>query len=108
MISTSQNLRSFCSMTSQIPQMNPYTGINSVLVSDNAVIHQSNRINKIFQAARFHLIYLPPYCPKLGFAAIKSKLRWTQELTVGPLMDYLPTVEIMTTGFFYSSYKHCG
>ena len=96
--------------------MNPYPAKNSVLVLDNAAIHRGDRIKEICRNARVQLIYLPPYCPELnpielGFAAIKGKLRSTQELTrtLDPRWTiHQVTVDLLTADFCSSVYTHCG
>jgi transposase len=66
--------------------MNQYPDANSVIVCDNAMIHQGARIQQICDIARVRLIYLPPYCPELNpielcFASIKQKLQASQNLS---------------------------
>lgn len=59
---------------------NPYPGKNSVIVMDNAPIHQSERIDELCERAGVKRVFLSPYSPDLNpvegfFAQLKRYVR---------------------------------
>jgi transposase len=96
--------------------MNRYPDVNSVLVCDNAQIHQGPQVRQLCEAAGVRIIYLPPYCPELNpielcFAAIKQKLRASQNLNNSVDTEWeirSVAADIMNDKFCYKLYKHCG
>lgn len=61
----------------QLPHMNRYPAVNSILVCDNTKIHCGGKIQGLCDDAGVMLIYLPPYFPELNpidlcFAAMKA------------------------------------
>ena len=73
--------------------MNPFPSPCSVLVMDNAQIHQNGRVAQIVESAGCLLLYLPAYSPDLnpiekGFSVFKSSLRRNHNLLNGGRDDY--------------------
>ena len=50
----------------QLPQMNCYPEVNSILVLDNAPVHKGSKIGKLCWDAGVRIQYLAPYYPKLN------------------------------------------
>ncbi|OAV86125.1 hypothetical protein PTTG_30067 [Puccinia triticina 1-1 BBBD Race 1] len=99
-----------------LPRMNRYPDYNSVLVCDNATVHQGKRVRDLCKAAGVWLLFLPPYCPelnpiKLGFAAIKQNLQASQVLNnaINPEWEIRKvTGELLTAEFSYKVFQHAG
>ncbi|KAA1098086.1 hypothetical protein PGT21_050184 [Puccinia graminis f. sp. tritici] len=99
-----------------LPRMNKFPAPNSVLVCDNARIHQGAQIGEICDEFGVRVIYLPPYCPELNpielcFASLKSHLRKTQALSVTNEPEWLlrrACVKVMTANLCQKLYSHCG
>ena len=45
-----------------LPHMAPFPGPRSVLILDNASIHQRDRLERLVQARGGRVMWLPPYC----------------------------------------------
>jgi len=63
-----------------LAHMNPYPAKNSLIIMDNARIHQDPRILEMIEQRGCRLLYLPPYSPdynpiELAFSKIKSHVR---------------------------------
>lgn len=98
-----------------LPRMNPYPGINSILVMDNAKIHHTRKAARLCRDAGIHVVYLPPYCPELNpielaFSQIKSHLRRTQGLVRSddPMWAIHRVIHrIVTPALCRSLFSHC-
>ena len=60
--------------------MNPFPGKNSVLVMDNAKIHQDDEMVNVIERSGCRVLYLPPYSPdynpiETAFSTIKIWIR---------------------------------
>jgi transposase len=60
--------------------MNPFPGLNSIIVLDNATVHHGGQLMEICDAANVLLIYLLPYLPDLNpiekvFSVLKSQIK---------------------------------
>jgi hypothetical protein len=91
--------------------MNQYPDANSVIVCDNATIHQGARIQQICDIAGVRLIYLPPYCPELCFASIKQKQQASQNLSHFADSEWeiwKVAADVMTKELCYKLVEHCG
>ena len=65
--------------------MNPFPNDHSILLIDNATIHQSNRVKQIYEKRGIILKYLPPYSPEhnpieMAFHELKEWMRKNREL----------------------------
>jgi transposase len=96
--------------------MNPYPGVNSVLVMDNATIHRRPRVARLCREAGVKLIYLPPYCPELNpievcFSQVKNNLRQTQSLVNANNPTWLirqTTHQVVSPALCQELYRHAG
>ena len=101
---------------SQLPHMNRYPAINSILVMDNAAIHRGSRVRRLCRDAGVRLIYLPPYCPELNpievcFSQVKSNLRRTQALVNSSDPSWVirkTTNDIVSPSLCRELYRHSG
>src|ERR1700722_17687091 len=60
--------------------MNPYPGDNSVLIMDNARIHDAPNLISLLEGLGCHVVFLPPYSPdynpiEIAFSSIKSWIK---------------------------------
>ncbi|KAF8238355.1 hypothetical protein L208DRAFT_1355350 [Tricholoma matsutake] len=67
-------------LTSQLPRMNTFPDVQSVLILDNCRIHHTDTLQEILNDAGVMLLYLPPYSPDLSpieesFSTWKAHLR---------------------------------
>jgi len=63
-----------------LPLCNPFPGVRSVVVMDNASIHHNQAITDLFTTAGVVLVYLPPYSPDFNpieefFAQLKALIK---------------------------------
>lgn len=70
---------------SVIPHMNPFPGEKSVLIMDNAAIHDKSALSVLGQLHNFMVIPLPPYSPIFNpienmFGTYKTWLRRNRDL----------------------------
>src|SRR6266540_3866628 len=71
--------------------MNPFPGVNSVLVLDNAKIHHDQELLEYLDAIGVKVEFLPPYSPDLNpiesaFATIKKFLQRNRYFVAASLM----------------------
>ncbi|EFP87934.1 uncharacterized protein PGTG_13738 [Puccinia graminis f. sp. tritici CRL 75-36-700-3] len=94
-----------------LPHMNPYPGLNSILVMDNACVHCGGKVAQLCDEAGVQLIYLPPYCPELCFSQVKSNLRRTQALIHSNDPEWVikrSFYRVVTNSLLYKLYAHAG
>ena len=73
------NFLSFVERLLKLYSMQPWPLLNSILVMDNAAIHQVNGVQEMVEAHGSCLVYLPAYSPDLNpieeaFSSIKAWL----------------------------------
>ena len=51
-------------IVSQIREMNPWPGPNSVLVPDNCPIHKDEQLTEVVEAHGIRMVYTPAYMPR--------------------------------------------
>ncbi|KNZ50055.1 hypothetical protein VP01_4622g1 [Puccinia sorghi] len=69
----------------QLPCMNPFPEVKSVLIVDNCKIHLSGCVEEICDQHGVWLVYVPPYWPELNliemcFSVFKSHLNCSNSL----------------------------
>ncbi|KAI7944555.1 hypothetical protein MJO28_010250, partial [Puccinia striiformis f. sp. tritici] len=100
-----------------LPNMNPYSAPNSVLVLDNASLHHGGMVTNLCESYGVLLIYLPPYSPHFNpiekvFLALKTNLKRDQSLTgteedidfIREVLTEIVTPETMANYFQGSNY----
>jgi transposase len=96
--------------------MNPYPGLNSILVMDNAGIHRGGDVARLCHDAGVRVIYLPPYCPELNpielcFSQVKINLRRTQALVHSLDPEWVierTCYRVVTPSLLHKLYAHAG
>ena len=99
-----------------IPKLNPWPLPNSIIIMDNAKIHQYLELENIIHQTGARLIFLPSYTPELNPIEISFGLlkRWIQKKAnlVFPLYPELVLEvgmkECIKDKNALSLYKHCG
>ena len=102
----------------QLPQCSPYPGPLSVLVLDNAKIHQGLELLELADRFGVRIEFLPPYSPDLNpieeaFSKIKYFLRRHQDYYGatrgdGILFDMYEVLDIITSSDAEGYFAHAG
>jgi hypothetical protein len=101
----------------QLPWMNPFPGINSVLIVDNCTIHQGRKIQSFCDQRGVQLVYLPPYWPELNpikmcFSVLKSHFCRSNGLEIANEEEiayiYKTSSFVLDDQLCYQEFKSCG
>lgn len=99
-----------------LPVMNPYPGVNSVLVLDNARVHHGGLIEELCRDAGVLLVYLPAYSPDMNpiencFHSMKAQLRreesWYEQEDKARYLLLL-AAKVMTRTLLQPLIAYCG
>jgi transposase len=101
-----------------LPKCNPYPGVFSVLVLDNAKVHHGDEILELADRFGVRIKYLPPYSHDLNpieeaFSKIKHFLRWHQDYYAERtgdciLFDMYEVLDVVTSDDAESYFAHAG
>jgi transposase len=101
-----------------LPKCNPYPGVLSVLVLDNASVHHSEEILELVDRYGVRIEYLPPYSPDLNpieeaFSKIKHFLRRHQDYYAertgdAILFDMYEVLDVVTSDDAEAYFAHAG
>lgn len=101
-----------------MPKCNPYPGVLSVLVLDNAKIHHGDEILELADRFGVRIEYLPPYSPDLNpieeaFSKVKHFLRRHQDYYAERtgdciLFDMYEVLDVVTSEDAESYFAHAG
>jgi len=103
-----------------LPVLGQYPYKNSVIILDNARIHQKEQIFELAALMNFKCVFLPPYTPELNpieftYGWLKQRLRRNHDLVKEMLQIGVPLEQILmeeyvniTASMCQNWIRHCG
>ena len=101
--------------TCLLPVLKPYNGVNphSIVIMDNASIHQVDEVLQIIENAGAKVIFLPPYSPDLNplelvFGQVKEENDKIFQACSSPRAFLAMVFGMITAEDCYNFSRHCG